>query len=220
VALGAALGAAGCIATEDWVKQQIAQANAPVQTKVAQVETGLAQERTAREQVNARVTQVDGRVTQVDGRVSQVATQVTQARAVADQGVQKAGAVDARLTQALANRLKRTPVLQVDMFFATNKSDLSTEAQAALQGVVKLLGDNPTYTADIVGFTDKRGTPGYNLNLSWRREEAIRRFLLEKGAPLNRFYFIGLGEDVATGTTAKAEAKDRRGAVQVYKPAD
>ena len=213
-----ALGA-GCV-SQEWVRNTIMDKNKPVEAGVAQLETGIAQEKTALEQVNGRVTQVDGRVTQVDGRVSQVATQTTETRGVADGVVQKAGAVDNRLTQALANRLKRAPVLQVDMFFKSGKSDLSAEAQTALQGVVKLLADNPTYTADIVGFTDAVGTRGYNLGLSWYREEAIRRSLVEKGAPLNRFFFIGMGEDLAMGKTAAAEAKDRRGAVQVYRPAD
>lgn len=220
----AALGSAGCLATHNWTDDEIRQMIAPIQTKVAQLETGAAAEKTRVDarltQIDGRVGQVDGRVTQVDGRVSQVATQVSEARKVADEGVQKAGAVDGRLTRVLANRLKRTPVMQVDMFFKPGRSDLSAEAQTALQGVVKLLADNPTYTADVVGFTDRAGTPGYNVNLSWRREEAIRRFLMENGAQLNRYFFIGMGEDLATGKTAAAEAKDRRGAVQVYSPAD
>ncbi len=218
------LGSAGCLATHNWTDDEIRQMIAPIQTKVAQLETSAAQEKTRVDarltQIDGRVTQVDGRVTQVDGRVSQVATQVTEARKVADEGVQKAGAVDGRLTRVLANRLKRTPVLQVAMFFKPGNSDLSAEAQTALQGVVKLMADNPTYTADVVGFTDRVGSKGYNLNLSWRREEAIRRFLMENGAQLNRYFFIGMGEDLAAGKTAAAEAKDRRGAVQVYSPAD
>jgi outer membrane protein OmpA-like peptidoglycan-associated protein len=103
--------------------------------------------------------------------VDQLASQVAEARRVADAATQaaneveqqagaaaaKADVVDGRLTRALANRLKRNPVQQVDVIFASGKANLSPAAQAALQGVVKLLADNPAYTADVVGYTDLVG---------------------------------------------------------------
>jgi len=48
----------------------------------------------------------------------------------------------------------------------------------------------------------------------------VRRFMVEHGVPLNRFSFIGLGEDRATGTTSSVRAKERHVAVVVYRPAD
>ena len=47
---------------------------------------------------------------------------------------------------------------------------------------LKVLADNPTYTIDVVGYTDSVGTADENVTLSWRREEAVRRFLVERGA--------------------------------------
>jgi outer membrane protein OmpA-like peptidoglycan-associated protein len=187
---------------------------------VAQLETTTAAEKTRLDALTGRVEQVAGQTAEARRAADGAASAAADARQRADAAAAAAQAVDGRLTRVLGNRLKRNKVQQVDMFFATGKADLSTEAQAALTGIVKLLADNPTYTADLVGFTDKRGTKGYNVNLSWRREEEIRRFLVEKGADLNRFYFIGMGEDLATGKTATGEAKDRRGAVTIYRPAD
>jgi len=40
------------------------------------------------------------------------------------------------------------------------------------------------------------------VTLGWRREEVVRRFLVEQGTELNRFSFIGLGKDRATATSA------------------
>jgi outer membrane protein OmpA-like peptidoglycan-associated protein len=68
--------------------------------------------------------------------------------------------------------------------------------------------------------TDFVGDKDYNVDLSWYREEAVRRFLVEKGAELNRFSSIGLGEDVAPGKDAAGKAKDRHVSVRVYSPAD
>jgi outer membrane protein OmpA-like peptidoglycan-associated protein len=48
---------------------------------------------------------------------------------------------------------------QVDVTFRPGKADLSAAAQTALQGVVKLLADNPTYTVDLVGYTDEGVLP-------------------------------------------------------------
>src|SRR5262249_9221454 len=122
--LGAlALGSAGCVATRDWVNQQIAAANGPLQTKIAQLGKGIVQGKTAHDQLNGRVTQVDGRVTNVDGRVNQVAAQV-EARTVANEGVQKAGAVDERLTRTLANRYRRELFSTVTLLFPPGKSAL------------------------------------------------------------------------------------------------
>ena len=216
--LGAvALGSAGCLATQNWTNDEIRQMIAPIQTKVAQLEVNAAQEKT---RVDGRLTQIDGRVTQVDGHVSQVATQVTQARAVADGAVQKAGAVDDRLTQALANRYKRELVSTVSLLFDPGKSALLPLHEAALLGVLKALADNPTYTADIVGFTDPVGSARYNLTLSWLREEAVRRFLGERGKALNRLSFIGVGEELAGGdqNNPMARAADRQVAILIYRP--
>jgi outer membrane protein OmpA-like peptidoglycan-associated protein len=86
--------------------------------------------------------------------------------------------------------------------------------------VLKTLQDNPTYTADLVGYTDGEGKARSNVILSWYREETIRRYLAEKGASLNRFSFIGLGEDVTKGDTAYVRAKDRNVTMLIYRPVD
>jgi len=126
------------------------------------------------------------------------------------------------VTQALSNRLKRTQVQQLDVTFETGKSEVSQSDRAALQGLLKVLADNPTYTIDVVGYTDSVGTADENVTLSWRREEAVRRFLMERGVEVNRFYFIGVGEELS-GDDAKdaaKRAKNRRVTVTIFKPVE
>ena len=106
------------------------------------------------------------------------------------------------------------------MTFETGRAELSGEAEEILQAASKLVKDNATYSVDVIGFTDDVGTAGSNVTLSWRREEMVRRFMVEHGVPLNRFSFIGLGEDRATGTTSSVRAKERHVAIVVYRPAD
>jgi outer membrane protein OmpA-like peptidoglycan-associated protein len=140
----------------------------------------------------------------------------------ADAATQKADAVDGRLTRVLANRLKRTQVQQADVTFDTGKSVLRANAQTALFGILKVLADNPTYTADLMGHTDTVGRADKNVILSWQREEVVRRFMVEKGVAANRLFFIGVGEELSgddANDAAKRE-KNRRVTITVFKSED
>jgi outer membrane protein OmpA-like peptidoglycan-associated protein len=202
---GVALGLSGCaadggspfgvFATEEWVRNYVREQNAPIQAKVAQV---------------------DGRVTQVDGRVTQVAGQTAEARKVADDGVRRATAADTRLTQALADRYKRTLVEALSLRYASNQFMLTSEHTTILTHVLKVLEENPTYTADIVGYTDASGSKTANNQLSWRREEVVRRHLTEKAPVIHRISFIGLGEEKADGP--RKDAADRQVTIAIYRP--
>jgi len=240
VVLGAAgLGPAGCMATQSWVQDQIRQANEPIQARVAQLEKGAAEAKTGLDQVNGRIGQLDkkvtdadfratqvdahtalveSRVTEVDGRVGQAVAQATEARKIADE---KTAALDQRLTRALDNRFKRDLVETVNLRFAPGQSRLLPTHEEVLRRVLQKLAENPTYTADIVGYTDGMGPQGYNLNLSWQREEAVRRYLVEHGTVLDRLAFIGLGEDLTGGDKNHplARAADRQVAIMLYRPA-
>jgi outer membrane protein OmpA-like peptidoglycan-associated protein len=182
----------------------------------------------------ARMTKMEAALATEKGRVDKLTTELaavsatateatrigTDARQRADAAAAKGEAVDARVTKALANRLARTQVQEFKVTFDVGRAELSGASQQTLQGAVKLLADNATYTADVVGYTDDVGAAGSNVTLSWRREEVVRRFLVEKGAALNRFSFIGLGEDRATATSAAGRAQDRHVRVVVFRPAD
>jgi len=203
----AVLAAAGCasdggsplgiIATEEWVRNQMRQQSAQLEAKLGQVEA---------------------RVTQVDGRVNQVAAHSVETRKVADDGVRRATTVDARLTQALANRYKRTLIDTVQLRYATNQYLLTPEHGKTLDGLLKVLTDNPTVTLDIIGYTDASGSSMANNQLSWRREEVVRRYLTDKASLLNRISFIGLGEEKAGGP--RKDAEDRHVSIAIYRPAD
>ena len=191
--LGAAALLSGCFATHDWVEETVG----------AQVQT-----------LTKRVTQLESGLGQVNAQVGQLGSQVAETRTAVS-------AVDNRMTRVLANRLNREEVSQVHLQFAGGKYELTKAHYDALNGVLKTLQDNPTYTADVVGYTDGEGQARSNVTLSWNREESVRRYLVEKGASLNRFTFIGLGEDVTKGDVSKGpyvRAKDRQVTILIYRP--
>jgi outer membrane protein OmpA-like peptidoglycan-associated protein len=73
-------------------------------------------------------------------------------------------------------------------------------------------------TLDIIGYTDASGSSMANNQLSWRREEVVRRYLTDNATLLNRISFIGLGEEKAGGP--KKDAEDRHVSIAIYRPAD
>jgi OOP family OmpA-OmpF porin len=77
--------------------------------------------------------------------------------------------------------------------FAFDKSDLDDKAQTALANLVKDLKENPRLGVELQGYTDPQGPGAYNVQLSNRRVEAVRRYLVSQGIELPRIHSIGLG---------------------------
>ena len=59
----------------------------------------------------------------------------------------------------------------------------------------KYLENNPDARLTLVGHADKRGPKGYNKNLSDRRAEVAKNFLVDQGVPADHLDTQGLGED-------------------------
>ena len=103
----------------------------------------------------------------------------------------------------------------LDVTFGFDRWDLEDGAQTALISFIKELQANPNLTVDLTGYTDPAGGVPYNIGLSQRRVEAVRRFLVARGVALPRIQSIGLGilED-----TALPDAQKRRVTVRLMTP--
>jgi outer membrane protein OmpA-like peptidoglycan-associated protein len=201
-------------------QQQRVELETEFKARMTKMEAALATEKGRVDKLTTELASVSATATEAT-RIGTEATRIgNDARQRADAAAAKGEAVDARVTKALANRLARTQVQEFKVMFEVGRAELSGAAQQTLAGAAKLLADNATYTADVVGYTDDVGAAGSNVALSWRREEVVRRFLVEHGTALNRFSFIGLGEDRATATSAAGRAQDRHVKVVVYRPAE
>ncbi|RKH61788.1 OmpA family protein [Corallococcus llansteffanensis] len=101
--------------------------------------------------------------------------------------------------------------LSGSVLFASNAVDLLPSARDRLSDVATALQEsqNPLL---IEGHTDSRGSDDYNEQLSQRRAERVREFLISQGVPANRIEIRGVGEDrpVATNGTAEGRANNRR----------
>jgi outer membrane protein OmpA-like peptidoglycan-associated protein len=208
-----ALLMSGC-ATKDWVKDLVGKREAEIDqrvgTRVGSVETRLGEE-------SQRVTRVEGQIGETTQRLNGVEAQAGQASETAKAARVRADEVDTRLTRLWSSRNKRSLVETVHVQFAFDKAELSDAAQTALATIVKELKENPNLTVDLEGFTDQTGARDYNVTLSQRRVESVRRFLVEHGAELPRINSVGLGP---VQGAKEEQAKQRRVSVKLMLGAD
>jgi len=152
-------------------------------------------------------------------RVKTLETSVGEVGEVAKGARTRADEVDSRLTRLWTNRHARDLADTIHVQFAFDRWDLNDASQTALLSLVKELRQNPKLIVDLEGYTDSVGTPDYNVQLSQKRVEAVRRYLVEKGVDLPRIHSIGLGQLPDRGTPEE-QAKNRRVTVKLMVPKD
>ena len=112
--------------------------------------------------------------------------------------------------------------MQELVHFAYDKSDLTDDSRAALDGKVLVFQANPAMRILIVGHTDDRGTGAYNLALGTRRAEAVRDYLVAKGVVTSRIELETRGETqpMASGSSEGAMTQNRRDAFRILLVSD
>ena len=98
------------------------------------------------------------------------------------------------------------------VFFATNKSTLTTAARATLRKQATYLRKNKNLNVTIEGHADERGTREYNLALGERRANAARDYLMTYGISGKRISVISYGKEkpVNPASTPLAWSQNRR----------
>ena len=98
------------------------------------------------------------------------------------------------------------------IFFATNKSSLTTASRATLRKQATYLRKNKSLNVTIEGHADERGTREYNLALGERRANSVKDYLMTYGISGNRISVISYGKErpVDSGSNPLAWSKNRR----------
>ena len=98
------------------------------------------------------------------------------------------------------------------VFFATNKSSLTTASRETLRKQATYLRKNKSLNVTIEGHADERGTREYNLALGERRANAAKDYLMTYGISENRISVISYGNKrpVDSGSNPLAWSKNRR----------
>ncbi|MCX4242234.1 OmpA family protein [Paraliomyxa miuraensis] len=96
--------------------------------------------------------------------------------------------------------------------FDFGKDTIRPESKPVLDDAIAKLKKFPGVRVTIVGHTDNVGTPESNLELSKRRAESVKRYLVEGGVDGSRIETDGKGdtEPVDTNENEEGRAKNRR----------
>ena len=98
------------------------------------------------------------------------------------------------------------------VFYATNKSVLTTASRDTLRKQAAWLRKNKDIAVTIEGHADERGTREYNLALGERRANAVKDYLLTYGISGGRISVISYGKErpVNSGSNPLAWSQNRR----------
>jgi OmpA-OmpF porin, OOP family len=201
----------GC-ATKKYVKQQID----PISGKVDELTQMTKKNEGAIKDVDTRA---QAGIQAVQTKANEVDQKATNAGQKADQAQQSAQNAQVQITnventfnQKFANLDNYKPVDKVTVNFDYNKYKLTDAAKATLDQVAAKVKDSKGYAVEVQGFTDSRGSEGYNLLLSQKRAESVVRYLANQGVALFRTRAVGQGasNEVQPNKTKEGRAANRR----------
>ncbi|MDO1528441.1 OmpA family protein [Fulvimonas sp. R45] len=85
--------------------------------------------------------------------------------------------------------------LSSDALFGFDSATLTADGRVKLDGLLQQLRTaSLVQNIDVVGYTDRIGSDGYNMKLSQRRAEAVRDYLVQNGVPAGAIQVEGRGK--------------------------
>ncbi|GDX82316.1 hypothetical protein LBMAG42_41270 [Deltaproteobacteria bacterium] len=124
-------------------------------------------------------------------------------------------AIVAALATEQVEVTRTSVVIREQVRFAFDKADIEPGSYAVLEQVASTLLVHPEMTRiEVQGHTDNRGTEPYNLDLSQRRAEAVRAYLVRRGVEPSRVVAQGYGTSRPLGDNASEAGRARNRRVQ------
>jgi outer membrane protein OmpA-like peptidoglycan-associated protein len=136
-----------------------------------------------------------------------------EARAAADKRAAQAAADLAKFASVKEEARGMVITLSGGVLFASSKSDLLPGAQVKLNSVAEALTQqDPDSKVVVEGHTDSQGGVSYNQDLSQRRAQTVRDYLVSRGIAEDRVTSQGFGSSrsVADNKSAEGRANNRR----------
>jgi len=107
-----------------------------------------------------------------------------------------------------------------NLVFETGKDIIKPESFPFLDELAGVMTKAKDWKLNIVGHTDSQGSDKFNLDLSKRRANAVKNYLVTKGVLDAVISTDGKGESmpIATNDTAEGRSKNRRVEFTIIKP--
>jgi len=210
--VAAALLLGGC-ATKKYVAQRID----PVNAKINEVDKNQQNTQKQLEGDEPKISAADEKASSADARAGDA---LGRADAASKKGDQVRDELRNELNTRIANLDEYKSAGEAAVLFKFNSDQLTDDAKQQLDQLVSgPVGSLKRYFIAIEGYTDKIGTPEYNLDLSRRRAGAVQTYLVaQHSIPVYRMQIVGLGKDkpVNEQKTRDEREKNRRVEVMVF----
>ncbi len=108
--------------------------------------------------------------------------------------------------------IKRGQLILKGVNFTSGKAVLLGGSYKVLDEMAESLREWPEVNLEIQGHTDNTGQVDYNRELSQKRADTVRQYLIEKGVAPERLTAVGYGPDkpIADNKTSSGRAQNRR----------
>ncbi len=96
--------------------------------------------------------------------------------------------------------------------FESGSAALTPDSHPVLDQVIASLNAYPEVRLEIRGHTDSQGPAAFNLQLSQKRADSVRQYLINGGIAADRITSIGVGEEepISSNGTAEGRSQNRR----------
>lgn len=117
--------------------------------------------------------------------------------------------------------IKKEVCIDIKVEFDFNKANIRPRYHYELKRIADCIKQYPNNKAVIEGHTDGRGDAAYNMKLSQRRADAIRRYLIDKfGVNPNQLSAKGYGKTRPIANNATDEGRQRNRRVELHLKAE
>ena len=98
------------------------------------------------------------------------------------------------------------------IYFDTNRDSIKKKSETKLQNAADILAKFPSIRIEISGHTDSQGNDDYNAELSQRRADAVKQWLIDHGIDGGRLETRGAGENepIASNKSKSGRGQNRR----------
>lgn len=158
---------------------------------------------------------LEGQVQQHARRIDADSARIDAVGQRADSAAQRVDDLDSRVGRLANHQHAANVVSTLDVRFPPGSADLDDAGLTRLHALVKELREDHRAGFELVGYTDPRGPRDFNVELSHRRVEAVRRYLVQHGVSISRIAAVGLGPLAEPGVP---DAQKRRVTVNVTMP--
>ncbi len=140
----------------------------------------------------------------------------TQRRQEAEKRAAQAAADIAKFASIKQETRGMVITLSGSVLFTSGKAELLPAAQLKLNDVaVALTEQDPEATMVVEGHTDSQGAAAFNQDLSQRRAQSVRDYLVSRGIAADRITAKGFGPDRTIGDNATPEGRANNRRVEI-----